>query len=165
MAYGAAVQVGSGRWVAAVTPRRLLLVRWCSWKFLPPPPLPAPPLLSPHRLTTCISSSTQAAILTGETHENVQDLLLLDVTPLSLVSDAIQAACYVPLLLLPCCCCCPAAAAGRRTTVFPLPRADPPTPPTHLARHHQGLETAGGVMTVLIPRNTTVPTKKEQVRE
>ena len=26
-----------------------------------------------------------------------------------------------------------------------------------------GLETAGGVMTVLIPRNTTVPTKKEQV--
>jgi Hsp70 protein len=26
-----------------------------------------------------------------------------------------------------------------------------------------GIETAGGVMTVLIPRNTTVPTKKEQV--
>merc|ERR1719160_1601767 len=26
-----------------------------------------------------------------------------------------------------------------------------------------GLETAGGVMTTLIPRNTTVPTKKEQV--
>merc|ERR1719218_502860 len=26
-----------------------------------------------------------------------------------------------------------------------------------------GLETAGGVMTVLIPRNTSIPTKKEQV--
>jgi L1 cell adhesion molecule like protein len=26
-----------------------------------------------------------------------------------------------------------------------------------------GIETAGGVMTVLIPRNTTIPTKKEQV--
>merc|ERR1712227_48820 len=54
-------------------------------------------------------AAVQAAILTGEGSSHVQDLLLLDVTPLSL-----------------------------------------------------GLETAGEVMTVLIPRNTTVPTKKSQ---
>ena len=55
-------------------------------------------------------AAVQAAMLSGESDEKLDQILLLDVTPLSL-----------------------------------------------------GLETAGGVMTVLIPRNSTIPCNKKQV--
>ena len=55
-------------------------------------------------------AAVQAAVLTNVKDENIEKLILLDVTPLSL-----------------------------------------------------GIETVGGVMTVLIPRNSTIPTKKTQI--
>ena len=56
-------------------------------------------------------AAVQAAVLAGDQSETVRDVLLIDVTPLSL-----------------------------------------------------GIETAGGVMAVIIRRNTTIPTKHSQVR-
>lgn len=92
VAYGAAVQVRlgwlfggtAGRWLAGWL--RLLPVDTPG--LVPAMHLQCAPLAGPLQLAPCIIPPAlpglcpQAAILTGETHEHVQDLLLLDVTPL-----------------------------------------------------------------------------------
>lgn len=65
--------------------------------------------INPDECVAC-GAAIQAAILTGVDSDEIRDLLLLDVTPLTL-----------------------------------------------------GIETAGGMMTTLIPRNSTIPTKKTQI--
>ena len=77
-------------------------------------------------------AAVQAAILSGDTSEKTQEILLLDVAPLSTG--------YVTFS--------PYSIQGFVLTIYEL---------------FYSIETAGGVMTPLIKRNTTVPTKKSEI--